>query len=98
MKILVLNGSPRKNGGTAAMVKAFCNGARDAGHKPKRCRKMALLLCSGAYGVYDQAEGIYRTYLVDWFGAEDCGIFEATTSEAKSLSMSKRLRSFATSL
>ncbi|MGI6032124.1 MAG: flavodoxin family protein [Coriobacteriales bacterium] len=32
MKIMVLNGSPRKQGGTSAMVRAFAEGARDAGH------------------------------------------------------------------
>lgn len=32
MNILVLNGSPRKEGNTAAMVEAFAEGAREAGH------------------------------------------------------------------
>ncbi len=32
MKILVLNGSPRLNGNTMHMVKAFKKGAEDAGH------------------------------------------------------------------
>ena len=32
MNILVLNGSPRKEGNTAAMVEAFAAGAREAGH------------------------------------------------------------------
>lgn len=32
MKILVLNGSPRPNGNTAAMVAAFAEGARESGH------------------------------------------------------------------
>lgn len=32
MNILVLNGSPRSNGNTAAMVKAFADGARENGH------------------------------------------------------------------
>ena len=31
MKILVLNGSPRPNGATAAMTEAFAQGARQAG-------------------------------------------------------------------
>lgn len=35
MKILILNGSPRINGNTAAMVNAFAAGAEDAGHKIK---------------------------------------------------------------
>ena len=33
MKILVLNGSPRPNGNTAAMVSAFVTGAVASGHK-----------------------------------------------------------------
>ena len=31
-KIIVLNGSPRKNGNTSALVKAFSEGAESAGH------------------------------------------------------------------
>lgn len=33
MKILILNGSPRPNGATAAMVETFAQGARQAGHQ-----------------------------------------------------------------
>lgn len=33
MKILVLNGSPRANGNTAAMIDAFAEGAREKGHE-----------------------------------------------------------------
>lgn len=33
MKILILNGSPRPQGNTAAMVKAYAEGARTAGHE-----------------------------------------------------------------
>ena len=32
MKIAILNGSPRKQN-TSAMVDAFCEGAKEAGHK-----------------------------------------------------------------
>lgn len=32
MKIVVLNGSPRPNGNTAKMTKAFAEGAAEAGH------------------------------------------------------------------
>lgn len=42
MKILVLNGSPRANGNTEAMVDAFAEGAREAGHEAdvvNVCRK-----------------------------------------------------------
>ena len=35
MKILVLNGSPRKNGNTAALVEAFKEGAESAGNEVK---------------------------------------------------------------
>lgn len=34
-KILILNGSPRKNGKTASLVKAFAEGAESAGNKVK---------------------------------------------------------------
>lgn len=33
MKILILNGSPRPDGNTAAMVNAFVNGAAEGGHE-----------------------------------------------------------------
>lgn len=33
MKILVLNGSPRPKGGTAAMIKAFIEGTKSVGHQ-----------------------------------------------------------------
>lgn len=172
MKILVLNGSPRPDGGTTAMIEAFREGAVDAGHQvnilnialldihgcraceychtkgngtciqkdgmntvyplwedadmiviaspiyygsfsgqmhcainrtyaggiPQKCKKMALLLCSGAHGVYAHAEGIYHGFLTGYFGVDDAGIFEATTSEARSSDLQDRIRSFATSL
>ena len=33
MKILILNGSPRINGNTAAMIGAFAKGAKENGHQ-----------------------------------------------------------------
>jgi len=33
MKIVILNGSPRAQGNTAAMVEAFARGAKEAGHE-----------------------------------------------------------------
>ena len=33
MRVLILNGSPRKQGNTAQMVKAFCEGRAAAGHE-----------------------------------------------------------------
>lgn len=33
MKILILNGSPRPDGNTAAMAKAFAKGAAESGHE-----------------------------------------------------------------
>ena len=33
MNILVLNGSPRPNSNTSAMVEAFAQGARESGHQ-----------------------------------------------------------------
>lgn len=33
MKILILNGSPRPNGNTSAMIDAFLEGAKDNGHE-----------------------------------------------------------------
>lgn len=34
-KILILNGSPRKNGKTASLVKAFVDGAETSGNEIK---------------------------------------------------------------
>ena len=31
-KIIILNGSPRKNGNTSSLVKAFTDGAKEAGN------------------------------------------------------------------
>ena len=45
MKILVLNGSPRPNGNTSAMVEAFTEGAKENGHQVdvvNVCRRKSL--------------------------------------------------------
>lgn len=34
-KILILNGSPRKNGTTASLIKSFTEGAESAGNEVK---------------------------------------------------------------
>ena len=172
MKIVVMSGSPRKNGGTRAMVSAFADGARSAGHEvtvfdvadmsiagcraceychtrgngacvqkddmgaiydvwnemdmlvlaspiyygsisgqlacalhrtyalgiPRRCTRTALILCSGAHGVYDAAETIYHGYVQGYFGCRDMGVFEATTGEATSHIMQESLRKFGAEL
>jgi multimeric flavodoxin WrbA len=60
MKILVLNGSPRPNGNTAAMVSAFADGAVQAGHEVTvidiRQKKIAgCLACEYCHG---KGEGV----------------------------------------
>lgn len=172
MEILILNGSPRADGGTKAMVDAFATAAEEAGHDvavfdvanlsiagcracewchtqgdgrcvirddmdpiyeawdgadmivlaspvyygsfsgqlhcalhrtyapgiPERATKTALFLCSGSPGVYEASERIYHGFVQGYFGTEDCGIFAATTAEAKSEAMAERLRELARSL
>lgn len=48
-KIIILNGSPRANGNTAALVDAFTKGAESAGHAVTRfdLQKMNLHFCTG---------------------------------------------------
>lgn len=172
MRVLVLNGSARKEGGTAAMVASFARGAREAGHevdvldiarmdihgclgceychtrgggacvqrddmdavyplwdaadvivvaspiyygsfsgqmhclvhrtyagdKPRACKAMALLLCSGARGVYEAAERIYHGFMQGYYRVQDLGVVEATTSEALSGAMSAKLEEFGRTL
>lgn len=48
-RILVLNGSPRKNGNTSALIDAFTGGAEQAGHMVSRfdLQQMAIRPCIG---------------------------------------------------
>ena len=51
-KIVVLNGSPRKNGNTAALVRAFTEGAESAGHTVTEffLDRMDIHGCKGCFG------------------------------------------------
>lgn len=172
MRVLVPNGSARRNGGTAAMAKALAEGAREAGHdvdvldvaridihgclgcdwcrtrgegtcvqrddmdsvyplwdsadaivvaspvyygsfsgqmhclihrtyagdKPKSCKAMALILCSGSKGVYEASERIYHGFMQGYYKVADLGVFEATTQEAHSDEMAAQLEDFGRSL
>lgn len=60
MKIIVLNGSPRPSGNTAAMVDAFVSGAKESGHEitvvPVCQRKIAgCLACEYCHTKGDRA-------------------------------------------
>ena len=50
--ILILNGSPRKNGNTAGLTKAFAEGAESAGHKVTEffLDSMNIRGCKGCFG------------------------------------------------
>lgn len=59
MKILVLNGSPRANGNTRAMVDAFAEGAHEAGHAVEVvdvCRKQ-VAGCRGCEYCHTKGDG-----------------------------------------
>lgn len=62
MKVLILNGSPRKNGNTAALTNAFANGA-----------KAALILTSGSPEVYGPAVSQYNMIFNDYMHLTDMG-------------------------
>lgn len=51
-KIVILNGSPRARGNTAALIKAFTEGAREAGHTVTafQLQQMDIHPCLGCYG------------------------------------------------
>ena len=50
--IIVLNGSPRKNGNTSELIKAFTEGAESAGHRVTVffLDKMNINGCKGCFG------------------------------------------------
>lgn len=51
-KIVILNGSPRPNGNTAALIQSFTDGATAAGHTVTRfnLQKMDIHPCLGCCG------------------------------------------------
>ena len=51
-KIVILNGSPRRNGNTSALVNAFAQGAERAGHAVTEffLNKMEIHGCKGCFG------------------------------------------------
>lgn len=57
-KIVILNGSPRKNGNTSALVKAFTEGAESAGHAVTEffLDGMDLHGCKGCFGGHSGRE------------------------------------------
>ena len=61
---------------------------------PVACKKMALILVSGASGVFRASETIYHGFLQGWYGVEDCGIFEGAGSAAVSDDALEELRDF----
>ena len=57
-KIVILNGSPRKTGNTSALVKAFAEGAENAGHTVIEffLDKMDIHGCKGCFGGHSGKE------------------------------------------
>ena len=56
--IVILNGSPRKNGNTSALVQAFTKGAQSAGHTVTEffLDKMDIHGCKGCFGGHSSRE------------------------------------------
>ena len=70
-KILILNGSPRKNGSTAALIKAFAEGAKEAGNEIREeyIHGMGIKNCIGCdscmkthKGCVQKDEGMAKIY------------------------------------
>lgn len=57
-KVVILNGSPRKNGNTSALVKAFTRGAESAGHTVTEffLGGMDIHGCKGCFGGHSSRE------------------------------------------
>ena len=57
-KIVILNGSPRKNGNTSALVRAFTEGAEHAGHTVTEffLNDMTIHGCRGCFGGHSSRE------------------------------------------
>lgn len=57
-KIVILNGSPRKNGNTSALVRAFTEGAEHAGHTVTEffLNDMTIHGCRGCFGGHSSQE------------------------------------------
>ena len=58
---------------------------------PRRCTRTALLLSSGARGVYDASTSIYRGFVQGYFGTEDLGVYTAVGAEAQRPAMRRQL-------
>ena len=57
-KIVILNGSPRKNGNTSALVRAFTEGAEHTGHTVTEffLNDMTIHGCRGCFGGHSSRE------------------------------------------
>lgn len=65
---------------------------------PARLRKVAMILSSGADGVYDGARFSFDGDFVGWLGLENMGFFTAYGSENGSQEKIEELRTFGASL
>ena len=75
-KILILNGSPRKNGYTAALIKAFMKGAKESGNEIREdyIHSLDVKFCIGCdscmrthAGCVQKEEGMAKIYAdLDW--------------------------------
>ena len=70
-KILIINGSPRKNGSTASLIKAFTSGAEESGNEVREAyiQGMDIKMCLGCdacmkthTGCVQKDEGMAKIY------------------------------------